>query len=71
MSDDKYKKPIENTVNNTKPTLPQQGDYCKDSYDNGKPIKDNSIQFPTQPSLEKKSFGLMSVQSSLDEINKK
>ena len=77
MSDDKYKKLAENLLNNVKPTIPQQGEYRKDSdipvrnISDGNTVKENSIPKPTQPSLERKSFGLMSVQASLDELNKK
>ena len=77
MSDDKYKKAAENLFNNVKPTTPQSGEYRKDSADipvrniSDGIIKEDSIPVPSHPPIERKSFGLMSVQSSLDELPKK
>ena len=77
MSDDKYKKVAKNLFNNIKPITPQQGEYNNSqdipvrNISDESIIKEDSIPKPTQPSLERKSFVLMSVQSSLDELNKK
>lgn len=77
MSDDKYKKVAENLFNNVKPITPQQGEYRKDSLDipvrniSDGAIIENYLPEPTQPPLERKFFGIMSVQASLDELNKK
>lgn len=78
MSDNKYKKEAENLLNNGKPTvIPPKEEYRKDSQDipvrnisDENSVKENSVQIPSKPPLERKSFGMSAIQAVLQDINK-
>ncbi len=78
MSENKFKKEAENLLNNSKPAIIlSKEEYRQDSQNipvrnisDGNTIKENSVQIPEKPPLERKSFGMSAIQSVLQDINK-
>ncbi len=75
MPDDNYKELAKDLLNNVKLQPPKE-EYRKDSVDTptrtitDRDIKENSVQVPSKPPLERKSFSLMAAQTIVNDINK-